>query len=70
MRQQDGLPYSITILATQFYDDNGVSTLPLLDQSQQVSQPDALFGATFSIPYDLNERTWGQGHISLIHLMV
>jgi hypothetical protein len=55
MRQQDGLPYSITILATRFYDDNGVSTLPLLDQSQQVLQPDALFGATFSIPYDLNK---------------
>ena len=55
VRQEDGLEYTVTISASRFNGENGAS-VPLLDSSSQSLAPDALFGARFSIPYDLNKN--------------
>eukprot|EP00590_Aulacoseira_subarctica_P003904 CAMPEP_0172422916 /NCGR_PEP_ID=MMETSP1064-20121228/9028_1 /TAXON_ID=202472 /ORGANISM="Aulacoseira subarctica , Strain CCAP 1002/5" /LENGTH=148 /DNA_ID=CAMNT_0013164009 /DNA_START=40 /DNA_END=483 /DNA_ORIENTATION=+ len=55
VRQEDGLEYTVTISASRFNGENGAS-IPLLGLSSQTLAPDALFGAGFSIPYELNKN--------------
>ena len=55
VRQEDGLEYTVTISASRFNGENGAS-IPLLNVSSRTLPPDALFGARFSIPYELNKN--------------
>lgn len=55
LRQEDGLEYTVAILASRFFGESEVS-VPLLDSTPQLLQPDAVFGARFFLPYELNNQ--------------
>jgi hypothetical protein len=63
LNEEDGLEYNVSVLASRFSGENEIIA-PLLDVAPHILQPDAIFGARFSIPYELNSKLVSGKYVS------